>query len=757
MLHPERRIDKPHPDSIDSSRWHLGSPMAAAFLGSAAAGGQYVAGKAARDALFLANFEASSLPAMIIVSAIFSLALVVATSKALRHVSPTSWVPVAFGGTGVLVLADWALAAAVPKPAAWILFLLVSGFGPMLGSGFWLIVGERFDPHTAKKVFGQIAGAGTLGGMFSGLAAAWMATISGAGAMLPVLAGLNLAGAWLIRRLAKSSRTPRREDDGPEPSTQSVLRTLVEAHYLRNLAALVLLLTIAATFVDQAFKTQVQSTFAEGPSLGGFFSLYYAALGVITFVIQTGGSRYVLEKLGLAVAAATPALTVLVGGTGALLMPGLNGLILMHAGEAVCRASIYRGGYELFYTPMPRHDKRAVKAIIDVGVDRTGDIVGASITQQLLWIPQPRQTTVLVWLAMACAGVAVLLARRLTRGYVDVLEKGLLSRGLELDLSEADDLTTRTTVLRTLRRSQLGKSDSTSRLETKRSPGRPPGMPDFADPDLERIMTLHSGDREAVRRELRSGNGPSAALVPHVIPLLAWDDVSEDCIRALRSVAEQQVGELIDALVDPNQPFVVRRRLARVFSVCISQRAADGLILGLDDLRFEVRYQAGRSLLAIIEKNPAIRIDKTHIFALVNKEVAVNKHVWENRRLLDASEDGNDRSFLEELVRARASRSLAHVFTLLALVLPTEPLRIAFRGLHTDDQALRGTALEYLDSVLPHEIRDRLWLFLEDRRLPGKVRRPREETLGDLLRSHDSIRLNLEELKRRDVARRNTS
>ena len=39
----------------------------------------------------------------------------------------------------------------------------------MLGSGFWLIASERFDPHTAKKVFGQIAGAGTLGGMLGGL------------------------------------------------------------------------------------------------------------------------------------------------------------------------------------------------------------------------------------------------------------------------------------------------------------------------------------------------------------------------------------------------------------------------------------------------------------------------------------------------------------------------------------------------------------------------------------------------------------
>jgi ATP:ADP antiporter, AAA family len=732
-------------DRLAGGAWQPGSPLVAALLGSAAGGGQYVAGRAARDAIFLTNFEASSLPAMISVTAIFSIALVLATSKALKQVSPARWVPVAFGGMSVLVLADWALAASAPKPAAWMLFLLVSGIGPMLGSGFWLIVSERFDPHTAKKVFGHIAGAGTLGGMLAGLAAAWIAANGGAGAMLPLLAGLNLAGAWLIRRLAKSSGAPRHADDGPAPapSTQSVLRTLTDARHLRNLAALVMLLTIAATFVDQAFKTRVQTTLAESPSLGSFFSLYYAAIGVITFVIQAGGSRFVLEKLGLAVAAATPALTVLVGGAGALLMPGLNGLILLRAGEAICRASIYRGGYELFYTPMPRHDKRAVKTIIDVGVDRTGDIVGASITQQLLWIPQPRQTTVLIGLAMACAGIAVLLARRLTRAYVYVLEKSLLSRAVEIELSEVEDLTTRTTVSRALRTSQIGRSENASRPK-ERSP-----TPDLGDPEVERILALHSGDREAVRRVLRSANGPSAALVPHVIPLLAWDDVSQDCIRALRSVAEERVGELADALLDPNQPFAVRRRLARVFSVCTSQRAADGVLLGLDDLRFEVRYQAGRSLLAIVEKNPAIRIDKTHVFGLVDKEVAVNRHVWENRRLLDASEDGDDRSFLEELVRTRASQSLAHVFTLLALVLPAEPLRIAFRGLHTDDQALRGTALEYLDSVLPPEIRDRLWHFLDDRPVFGTVRRPCEDTLADLLRSHDSIRLNLEELKRR--------
>jgi hypothetical protein len=85
----------------------------------------------------------------------------------------------------------------------------------------------------------------------------------------------------------------------------------------------------------------------------------------------------------------------------------------------------------------------------------------------------------------------------------------------------------------------------------------------------------------------------------------------------------------------------------------------------------------------------------------------------------------------------------------LSLVLPREPLQIALRGLHAGDENLRGTALEYLESVLPTTIRQPLWPFLEDHRPAGRNVRPREEILADLVRSNHSIMLNLEELKRR--------
>jgi hypothetical protein len=224
--------------------------------------------------------------------------------------------------------------------------------------------------------------------------------------------------------------------------------------------------------------------------------------------------------------------------------------------------------------------------------------------------------------------------------------------------------------------------------------------------------------------------------------------VAEDAIHALRKVAEERIGLLVDALIDPNQPFAVRRRLARVFSVCVSQRAVDGLLLGLDDQRFEVRFQCGRSLAAIAAKNPRVRIADQVIYDVVLREVAVGRPVWESHRLLDAMDDPEQPSFVDQFIRDRTSQGLAHVFTLLSLVQPAEPLQIAYRGLLTGDDNLRGTALEYLEGTLPPAIRTRLWPFLEDRRAPGRAARPRDEILRDLLRSHPSIQLKLEEVRR---------
>ncbi len=719
---------------------------------SGAVGAQFIAGKATRDALYLAHLDVTTLPVMVIATAVVSILLIIASSRSLRTIAPGTFVPVTFVVSAALFLGSWFLLEWAPNLAAQVVYLQISGLGPMLGSGFWLIATERFDPHTARLNFGRIAGVGILTGLVAALVTERIGATIGIAAMLPLLAALNLISAWQIRRLAGPKvltihdKAMEMAPDLAATSPRSGLKVLANAPYLRNLAALVLLGTIAATLVDYVFKVEAVEAFGRGDALLQFFALYYAAVSLVAFVVQSVSAPLVLEKLGLAITTATPSLALVVGGLGGLVFPGLGGALVARAGESTLRSSLFKTGYEIFFTPIASHDKRAAKSIIDVGFDRLGDAVGGGLIRLLIMLPSASQYAALMGAAIGCSAVAVAVAQRLSRGYIHTLERSLLDRAVELELSDVGDITTRTVMMRTIRaprpvvtrpQDETTLTTSTARIPTSGS-----------DPEVREILALRSRNRDAILPVLRSEEGLPGSLIPHVIPLLAWDPVAEDAVRALRKVAEERVGELVDALLDPNQPFASRRRLARVFSVCVSQRAVDGVLLGLEDLRFEVRFQCGRSLAAILEKNPRLRIDKERIFDVVRREVAVGRPVWESHRLLDTVE-ADARSFVDEFLKDRAGQSLAHAFTLLSLVLPTAPLQIAYRGLHTDDPSLRGTALEYLEGVLPPDIRDRLWPFLSGRPKKPSDSRARDEILADLLRSNESIMLNLEELRRR--------
>jgi hypothetical protein len=719
------------------------------MLGAALVTAQIVSGKATRDALFLTSLDISALPAILVATSIASILLVVLNGRAAHRLAPGTLVPTAFAASGLLFCLEWSIRQRIPSVVAAGVYLHISSAAPLLASGFWLIASERFDPRTARRSFGPIAGAGTLGGLLSAVAAERVATVFGAPAMLPVLALLQFASAWTVRRLADhpgstsmvDTETVERADSPP-----SSFRVVASAPYLRNLALLVLLGTTGAALVDYLFKARAVETFGRGDHLLRFFAVYYGATSLLTFVVQTTLCRTVLEKCGLAFAASTPSAALLAGSAGALLAPGFSSIAIARGGEAVCRGSLFRAGYELFYTPIPAAEKRSAKSLIDVVFDRLGDAVGGGLVRfAIVSVPAAEGRAILV-MAIACCAGAVFASSRLRRGYLGSLESSLVT--LSRRAGEADEPATNgwssTRILESLRASRAARA--TNRRIS-------PGTIDWAalDTDVQDVLALRSRDRARITHVLLREEGLSAALVPHAIGLLAWEPVAEHAMFALRKVAEEHIGQLIDALLDPNQDFAVRRRLARVFSVCVSQRAASGLLFGLDDPRFDVRYQSARSLVAILDKNPLVQIDSARIYEVVLREVTVGRPVWESRRLLDIAEATEQRAPIDEFVRQRAGDSLAHVFTLLSLVGPREPIQIAFRSLYTNDPYLRGTALEYLEGVLPTMIRQRLWPFLE-RQASVRPERQRDEVIADLLRSHHSILLNLEELRRRTAA-----
>ena len=59
-------------------------------------------------------------------------------------------------------------------------------------------------------------------------------------------------------------------------------------------------------------------------------------------------------------------------------------------------------------------------------------------------------------------------------------------------------------------------------------------------------------------------------------------------------------------------------------------------------------------------------------------------------------------------ITALAAGLRVNIFSLLGIVLPREPVRVAFEALDVDDPQLRGLALEYIESALPPDIRSAL-------------------------------------------------
>ena len=104
--------------------------------------------------------------------------------------------------SAVLLIAEWVLIAVVADSLPRSSCISTSpGWDPSSVPGSGWSRRERFDPRTAKRNFGQIAGGGTFGGLLGGLLAERVAVMFGVGAMLPVLAILNLVCAWQVSRL----------------------------------------------------------------------------------------------------------------------------------------------------------------------------------------------------------------------------------------------------------------------------------------------------------------------------------------------------------------------------------------------------------------------------------------------------------------------------------------------------------------------------------------------------------------------------
>src|SRR2546423_1222812 len=147
-----------------------------------------------RDSLFLAAFASTALPAAVGSAAVCSILVALFSTKLVHRFGPYRLIPSVYVLGAALHLAEWTLLATFPRPVAAFIYIHIMALGPVMLSGFWALASERFDPREARRRFGQIAAAGTLGSLAGGLMAERVAALRSSADLLILLAGAPVAG-----------------------------------------------------------------------------------------------------------------------------------------------------------------------------------------------------------------------------------------------------------------------------------------------------------------------------------------------------------------------------------------------------------------------------------------------------------------------------------------------------------------------------------------------------------------------------------
>lgn len=691
----------------------LGRDVQAARLAMLTAGlaiAHQVAGKSLREGLFLSTYSVADLPKAMLGSALAAIPLVLLVARLMTRLGPDRLTPSLFVASAALSFTEWVLLPRLPHPVVLLIYLHVSIGGALLVSAFWSVVNERFDPHALKYWIGRVTASATLGGLLGGLAMERMAHWLDARSTLPLLGSLALCAAFGSRRLAASQTAPSVANRAEEPVRFT--------GYLWTLALLVTSMAAASAFADFALKQAAAARFEGAEALVSFFALFYTGAAVVSFLLQALVARPLFDSIGLGGTLAVAPLVGVALGALSSLSPSFLSLSALRGADLSLSPSLFRSAYEPLFTPLPSATKRATKSLIDVVFDKGGDACASALILVVsLGGPLLVQRAPLLLATFAFA-LGLLLSLRARQGYIEELEASLRAGTVSVEAVERDDPAAGLTLSATslgIDRDKLREQIELLRAARAGAAGGPTEAGESAQNAqiLSDVRALLGRDVAAIRALLLRPN-LDPRLAAFAVPHLASEQLAKATVTALRVMGTEIIGVLADVMLSATQPLAVRRRVPHVLRTLRGARVVSALTRALSADALEVRHRAALALLEVTRDERQLLPEAKDVFALVLQEI-----------------DGGPLS----------QEASDHVFALLALCTTRGSLELVRQSLKTDDHKLRGTALEYLESLLPESVRLPLVQALAQRPEARPTQPRTERQLFDELRR--SIRADL--------------
>ena len=260
--------------------------------------------------------------------------------------------------------------------------------------------------------------------------------------------------------------------------------------------------------------------------------------------------------------------------------------------------------------------------------------------------------------------------------------------------------------------------------------------PEAAEFHLKLLQATDQGVRkEAI---LSAGKAGHRELVPFLIPLLAEPRFAADVRVSLRDYGPRILGTLADIFKDPTVDLEIRRSIPLVLAYIPHQESVEILLDGLFDYDSLLRYRAIRALGKLRLLDADLKFDVVKVSLRVREESEMT--LWHRHARWVLYPEAGSGDLMEQLLKEKDGRGKDRVLRLLALFLPPTAAVASLLAMEEDDRLRRAAVAEFLDNVLPGNLREYVLPVIEETRpRSAKSKRSTSEILEACLRNPDPI------------------
>ncbi len=244
-------------------------------------------------------------------------------------------------------------------------------------------------------------------------------------------------------------------------------------------------------------------------------------------------------------------------------------------------------------------------------------------------------------------------------------------------------------------------------------------LPDAFDRELRAL--LDDEDVEVARAAIAAvGALKKRSMIGELIERLAEPALTQTIAAALAPFGDRIVGTLRDAITDMEMPAEVRREIPKVLEEIDTPAAQAVLVESVLDRDVVLRYHTISALNRLGQAHPDRPTDRKLIETVLAAEIMGHYRSYQVMGTL-SSELADAANPIEHGLRESMEKETERIFRLLKILYPQYDLHSAYVGLQSTAPVVHDNAVEFMDSVLPPEVRA-LIIPLFDREITVEAR-----------------------------------